>query len=247
MRKNGNNLKSIGIAALAVGLLIGGAFAFVSYANYDTISVYDGGVVNIQNAPPDGMLGGTTNLDSLALDSDLTVTNNAIVGGTLAVVGDATFSGGIGSGIITNQWLTGSCTDASTTLFAHLNPFGQTVTVDEFYIDIVNGTSSAIYYVGTTTSAFPSSAPWSTLVDTITIATTTNGTATTTERVYIYAMNATVTKGYSGFTAPGTKSAGKILWKAGQYITGYVTSLYTAGITNPANWADCSYRIHVTY
>ena len=232
MRQNGkSNLKWAGLAVLALGIAIGGAFTLVSFANNDAISVNDGGTVNIYNGQVEGALGGTTNLGTLELSEDL------IVGDDLTVTDDANIADVLQYGGVENDWIEGSCTDASTTILAVVNPWGAAAYVDKVIINITGAATTPFTMdVGTSSTAF--AAPSEVVVDDTGLATSTTGN--------FFNTSGTLT-GVGGYTDPGTNSQDVFTWASGEYIVGTVTtvnSAFDAAFTNAANTFVCTYKIH---
>ena len=227
------NKKIIGlIVALALMLTIGGVYAVDM--TVDELKELLG---------MDGMLSGITNYDDLEVDS-LTVAGDITATGDLTITDEITYGG------VTGDWITGSCANATTTIFAVLNPFSADVSVDIFELNLVNGTSTIDLQVGTSSQAFSDVATelTDTLIDGLAIATSTEGTATTTERVFVRNSSSDIVGG--GFSAPGTNSEPFIRWESGDYITGFATSTEGGvsgandGILGDSNFFGCTFKIH---
>jgi len=173
------------------------------------------------------------NAYELQIQTDLTIDDN------LTVSDEITYGG------VTGDWITGSCTNGTTTLISIINPFSADVTIDIFEIDIVNGTSTASYQVGTSSDQYADAVGdlSDTLVDGLSIATSTDGTATTTERIIVRNSSSAIA-GTAGFTAPGTNSEPFIRWESGDYLSAFVDTVYTGAFTEATNFASCTYKIH---
>jgi len=179
---------------------------------------------------------GDSNFTNVVASGDLTS------GDDLTVGDDATIADIISYGGVEHDWIEGSCNDATTTIFSVINPWSDTAYVDFLFIEITNGTSTAEYTIGTSTASVGLSAdPSDLLVDDLSVATSTYGTATTTARTYN--TSATVT-GTSGFEDPGTNSEDLIVWGSSEYIVGYADTAYSGALTEASNMFSCTYKIH---
>jgi hypothetical protein len=232
------------VFAVAVTLVLGGVFIVKAFSgNTQTvIENFNGGTINNEGGSEGSLgaiagpyvyekmyfYGGYEGVDG-TLTGDLSVTDQITQNG---VVGD---------------WLSGACTDATTTPFAILNPESANVVVDQFYLRVQNGTSTVNFTMGTSSTQYISADPTDLLIDDVSIATSTLGTATTT----VYFHNQTddgSTSIASGFTDAGTNAEPSILWASGEYITAFVTETDggSGGWTGQSNMAECYYRIHYT-
>lgn len=169
-------------------------------------------------------------------------TTNTVTGEQLTSTDDATIADQLSVGGVSEDWITGSFTDATTTPVAVLNPFGQNVIVDSFEAYISNGTSTIAFTCGTSTSPYLSADPTDLLVDDLSMASSTAGTATTTA----YVKNGDDYAGTSLANA-GTNSEDAILWKTGEYITCYADTLYPGALTETTNIFSGYYRIRSRY
>lgn len=169
---------------------------------------------------------GISNLSNLALGSSFS--------GTLPDPGSIVQNG-------TAQYVSsGSCNDATTTLFAVANPFAATSTVDFTKIDITNGTTTGLFYVGTTTAPTASSLAGGvspSLVAGASIATST----------LAYVVNGQKGSG-AEFPSAGASSLDRIVVGPSQYVIGVInptaTGADTSGVTGNSNTFSCSYSIN---
>jgi hypothetical protein len=178
---------------------------------------------------------------SVAIDEDLTVGDDVAITGDLVVTGTNAIGG------MYEDWVTGSCIDASTTILSVANPWGATAYVDKFIIDIQAGTSSGAVTCGTTTVVGLSADPSDLLIDDLETGTSTAGTATTTVRS-MNGLAGGARTAASGFGLPGTNSEDVIRWRSSEYIacffdpTGFDTD--STGVTGGKNIFTCNYYIH---
>ncbi len=234
-------IRSIAIISIALIAIVGVAKAIEMSLTPDELKQVVGGG---EPAIPDenDTLGGYTAgdweaADDLIAGDDLTVTDDATIGGDLTLTGSFTGSGDIrGSN---EGWVTGQCTDATTTFMAVANPVSADVIVDKVFFYLENGTSTLTFDIGTSSTAY--AAPTECFMDDLSVSTSTAGTATTT----LLTMNTTgALSTVYGMTDPSTNSQDAVLLRAAEYINGVVTTAYTGALTEATNMFDCYYRIH---
>jgi hypothetical protein len=225
------------IAAISVSIFgIVGAYqadnpSQVNIENVENMNI--GGATYSGSAPQDQVLGGTTNYDTLSA-TDLVSTDDTTVGDDLTVADIMQYGG------VENDWIEGTCTDATTTVVSVVNPWSDTAYVDKFLLYISNGTSTITMTCGTSTSSGSlSAAPTDLLIDEVPMASSTAGTATTTG----YYINGDDYAG-TGMTSSGTNSEDVIPWKSGEYLKCYVSSSHPGAWTESTNIASCTYKIH---
>lgn len=177
-------------------------------------------------------LGITTKSNFQAVD--ITATGDMSVGDDLTVSDEVSYGG------VANDWMHGSLTDASTTPLSMLNPYGVDVLLDKFYLDLTNGTSTGALTCGTSTTAGSLAAdPTDLLIDDLSMASSTAGTATTTAKV----INGDDYAG-TGLASPGTNSEDAILWRSTEYLKCYFDTLYSGALTEATNMFSGTYKIH---
>lgn len=175
--------------------------------------------------------GGTSNLDTLQLEEDLIVVGDASVGDDFTVTGDLI------TGSITTVPASGTCADATTTLFALTPPFSSgTSTARVTKITGQNGTTSVDIMVGTSTTAY---VPYLSNLSTALL--TADEVATGTQ---FYLASGAVSNG-----AIANTGSAFIVVGPGQKLVAQATSSTAAnsvgnsGVINPANSFACTYSV----
>jgi len=224
-----NKKLAIGLAVVAIVAIIG---LFTPAGRIVTNTVHE-------------TLSGITNYDSLTLSEDL------IVGDDMTIAGDINVSAG-GELVNNGQYSyvsSGSCADATTTLFAVANPFSATSTVDlVIYNTTGEATSTYSLFISTSTTAYvnknSAEIEGARLLSRASIATST--------RPYLITGGNTST--YSTSDETPTNSASRIIVGPAQYIVGFATSSNVLApdwweangkkaFTSTENSAACTYTI----
>lgn len=193
---------------------------------------------SVNQSPVAQTVGITTKSDLQAADitatGDITATDDLSVGDDLTVTDEVSYGG------VANDWIVGSLADATTTPLSIVNPFGADVILDKIYLNITNGTSTIALTCGTSTTAGSLSAdPTDLLIDDLSIASSTAGTATTTAKV----INGDDYAG-TGLASAGANSEDAILWRSTEYLKCYADTLYSGALTEVTNMFSGTYKIH---
>lgn len=221
------------IAAVALVAVAGVGLLAKAVNDQVNITVNDGGVGIMNGAAPAEEMGeqelGITSRSDLVTTGDLTVGDDATVGDVLSIGG------------VEEDWIEGTCTDATTTLFKVANPWGADAFIDRIIFEVTGATSTFEVTIGSTTLAASgntlSADPDDNLVDDLTVATSTAYKSMNT--------SGTLTAAQGWFTDPGTNSQDVIVWESAQYIAGFAQHKgYINGIVNAANTFVCTYKIH---
>lgn len=177
--------------------------------------------------------GGDSNYDSIVLESGLTI------GGA----GSLNRGTSTSPASIAERQVIGTCADATTTIFALLNPYSATSTFELRLLTGINGTTSIALYAGSSTTAY---APKNgNVVSTSVVNATPIATSTS------FDISGGVGAGCGvGCPSAGAGTAIRVLVGPSQYIVGQATSstagAYSStelqGITNTTNTFSCTYK-----
>lgn len=204
--KNYTKYVGLGVLVLALGLVLTGC---TQVAN------------NVDNV-------GVTTKSNITTSGDLTASGDLSVGDDVNITDILQYGG------VENDWIEGSCADATTTVFSVINPWGANAYVDQVLVSITNGTTTSTFDIGTSSTAY--AAPSEAFMDDVSIATSTS--------ILIKNTSGSLSAVY-GFTDPGTNSQDIVLWKTGEYINATFTETDgTGGLTSGNNTFTCTYKIH---
>lgn len=247
-----NKILTIGLIAGII--LTGGAMAINAFSGTAETVIENVEVMNVEKVcsiDEEAGFGGSTQSD-WSIGGNLSVTGTSAFTGAVSATGNLSTSGDlsvtdeISYGGVSQDWITGSFTDATTTIVAVVNPFSATVIVDKFEAYIQNGTSTVAITCGTSTSQYLTADPTDLLIDDLSLASSTAGTATTTAYV-VNRIGSGSRSASSGVQDAGTNSEDMILWKSGEYISCYVDTLFEGALTEATNIFSGFYRIHSRY
>lgn len=129
----------------------------------------------------------------------------------------------------------GSFADATTTLVSIANPFAATSTVDISLLDITHpSTSTALFYVSTTTVASHAAATFPALPADVDVASLIDGASVATGTIGRIVNGVTVGPDASHFSA-GAGSKARITVGPGQRVTVFASSALPGGFTEVTN------------
>lgn len=232
--------KNIIITILAVIFCIGGVAIAAEVMNF-----YGNTTVNFPNevvggAPEDTMVGDVTPTGGICNGSEPATTMCNISAYELGVETDVTIdddltvTGNFSADGIDEDWIEGTCADATTTPIQVVNPWSADAYVDKFLLVLTNGTTTITFDIGTSTAADNLSTE--VIADDVEYATSTYA--------LLYNSAGTIA-GTAGYKDPGTNSQDFFTWRSGEYINMVVTEVgTTGGVTGGANTFACTYKIH---
>lgn len=232
------NKNNIVITALAVVVVFSVVMNFSTSSHLrsleNSINSLSGAVSQLQGSHLGGV-GSFTNYSSLGLDGQLVYTGTSTPGGSVS------FAGTVSGGVTQAPIFTGTCADATSTIFAIHNPFsGTSASSSAWFVEVTgtNGTSSVRILVATST-AISSQASNRFIVQPIVDSGNTISTSTTFTIYNGQSMAAT--------SAPVTTV---MLGANDEFLTGYAypsaqSSQDNGGVTGLNNTFSCTYKVGI--
>jgi hypothetical protein len=197
----------------------------------DSVTVQGDYINNFYNQPEEenGQLGITTKSDFQAVDitatGDLSVGDDATVGDDLTVSGTDFDVNSLETYVSYGAW-----TDASTTFVAVVNPFTATASA-ELILTGAAATTTTVFVCGTSTTAYPASAPAGSLM---------SATIATNTQFYLHSGVNNGSNPVSGVTAQ------EIMVDDTLYVVCYISSSGASAVLGSNNTWDGYYKIKWT-